>query len=559
MNCKKEAFLERMQQTRHRLFGVIGVAVWLVGLLGLFMMSPLQTWAQALETAVPHALLRQTFQTSDAISTPSDFACRTCHGDSEQQVEFPSGETLSVLVDNQHLADSAHGLRLDSPLVCTDCHQSVNDYQFPHKPVTLVDRRAYAIDQAALCERCHQQPHFTNHPGPEAALPVTCTDCHGAHQVQTVDVWQSGAGVDACVECHQQSNVELVEPDRLTPLIRNGLFADEVDNDYCLACHSQPDLILTFPNGDTVSATIDPQAFHDSVHGVNNPRNPLNCTDCHKEYRFPHEPVPANSAREYSLSHYTQCVECHEENYEKSLDSVHGAALEEGELEAAVCTDCHGAHDTPPPDEPRQRISYTCRNCHSTVFDEYASSVHGEALFDESNPDVPTCIDCHGVHNIGDPTTNLFRVRSPQLCAECHADESLMTEYEISTDVFETYVADFHGETVTLFEQQDPTVETNKAVCYDCHGVHNIQRPDDLDNGIKANLLATCQQCHPDATANFPDAWTSHFRPSLKHNPLVYLVNLFYQIVIPFTVGLFAFLVFTDIYRRVRMRLVRGA
>jgi hypothetical protein len=130
-----------------------------------------------------------------------------------------------------------------------------------------------------------------------------------------------------------------------------------------------------------------------------------------------------------------------------------------------------------------------------------------------------------------------------------------MAEYDISTDVFDTYVADFHGTTVTLFEHQDPNAETNKAVCYDCHGVHAIKSPEDPEAGIKANLLETCQQCHPDATTNFPDSWTSHFKPSLQNNPLVFLVDLFYKIVIPATVGFFSFMVATDIYRRVRLRL----
>ena len=53
-------------------------------------------------------------------------------------------------------------------------------------------------------------------------------------------------------------------------------------------------------------------------------------------------------------------------------------------------------------------------------------SIHGDALLTEGNPDVPTCIKCHGVHDINDPTTALARVRSPQLCADCHADEELM-------------------------------------------------------------------------------------------------------------------------------------
>ncbi|KPK13614.1 MAG: hypothetical protein AMJ56_01580 [Anaerolineae bacterium SG8_19] len=338
-------------------------------------------------------------------------------------------------------------------------------------------------------------------------------------------------------------------------MIRDGFFAERADNDYCLACHSQPGIVLTFENGDEISVTVDADALHDSVHGVDNPWQPLACTDCHGQLEFPHEEVEATSAREYTLESNSRCQKCHEGKFEQALDSVHGAALEDGNLEAAMCTDCHGAHDTPPPNEPRERISHTCEQCHSTIFNTYAQSVHGEALLVDSNPDVPTCIECHGVHNIADPTTSLARIQSPQLCAQCHADEELMAQYDISTDVFETYVADFHGQTVTLFEDHpDPTVETNKAVCYDCHGVHNIRPVDDPENGIKVNLLETCRQCHPDATANFPDAWTSHFPPSLQNNPLVFLVDTFYAVVIPLTVGALGFLVATDIFRAVRTR-----
>jgi len=324
--------------------------------------------------------------------------------------------------------------------------------------------------------------------------------------------------------------------------------------EYCLACHSQPNLELTFDNGSTISATIDADGFHDSVHRMINDGEPLECASCHEGKTFPHEPAQAATARGYSLEMVTVCQKCHEKKYEAALADVHGQALADGTLEAAVCTDCHGAHDTPVPNEPRKRISETCAQCHSTIFADYKDSVHGDALITEDNPDVPTCIDCHGVHNIGDPTTALFRVRSPELCAGCHADENLMTQYDISTEVFDTYVADFHGTTVTLFEHDDPNVETNKAVCYDCHGVHSIKKPDDPEAGIKANLLETCQQCHPDANENFPASWTSHFRPSLEHNPLVYLVNLFYKIVIPATVGFFGLMVLTDVYRRVKTR-----
>ncbi len=33
---------------------------------------------------------------------------------------------------------------------------------------------------------------------------------------------------------------------------------------------------------------------------------------------------------------------------------------------------------------------------------------------------------------------------------------------------------------------------------------------------------------------NFPDSWISHYEPSLKRAPLVYVINLIYKIFIPF-------------------------
>ena len=179
----------------------------------------------------------------------------------------------------------------------------------------------------------------------------------------------------------------------------------------------------------------------------------------------------------------------------------------------------------------------------------------GNALFGENGEDVPVCTDCHGVHSIESPLTARFRVESPTLCGGCHADEDIMARHGISTDVFDTYVADFHGTTVALFEKQSPDHETNKAVCYDCHGVHDILAvTDENSTVIKENLLETCRECHPNANANFPDAWTSHYKPSLEHNALVYLIDLFYVILIPVVVGGFLMFIGTDVFRRVRFR-----
>ena len=326
-------------------------------------------------------------------------------------------------------------------------------------------------------------------------------------------------------------------------------------NDYCLLCHSQEGRVWNLPSGETLSLTVEAEVLAGSVHGEDNPQGALACADCHTDHRFPHPPQTSQTVREFKLERYASCRNCHEDQYTRSQDSVHGSALRAGHLEAAVCVDCHGGHDIQPPDEPRQLISITCGQCHGAIFEEYRTSIHGEALLDESNPDVPTCIECHGVHDIGSPTTTLFRTRSPELCAGCHADSELMSRYGINDQVFDTYLSDFHGTTVALFEQEDPNVATNKAVCYDCHGVHDIQAVDaENSHVVRANLLETCRQCHPDATTDFPDSWIGHRSPTLDSDPLLYLVNLFYKILIPGVMGAFLFLIGTDVFRRIFRR-----
>jgi nitrate/TMAO reductase-like tetraheme cytochrome c subunit len=337
---------------------------------------------------------------------------------------------------------------------------------------------------------------------------------------------------------------------------------EQPPNETCLACHQQAGMTAQI-GGQPVPITIDAEKFSGSVHGTEN----IACVDCHTNITgFPHPQVIAGSPRDFSLQLYPTCQQCHVEQYAKTLDSVHQRAFAAGDKNAAVCTDCHNPHTQARLTDKntgqlladaRVAIPQTCSKCHSTIFETYRQSVHGAALTEEGNQDVPTCIDCHGVHNISDPTSNSFRNSTPYLCAKCHTDETLMKKYEISTNVLNTYVADFHGTTVKMFEENYPDQPTNKPVCTDCHGVHDIMRPDDPNAGIafKKNLLGKCQQCHPNGTTtSFTDAWLSHYEPSPQVFPLVFFVNLFYKIFIPAVLGGMILFVLTDVYRRFRVR-----
>ena len=325
------------------------------------------------------------------------------------------------------------------------------------------------------------------------------------------------------------------------------------DNGYCLGCHdgetsgvslANPEL----PSGEVLDINVPRDTYKFSVHG----RLDMSCVLCHTDISaYPHQPIAEESLREYAVANYTACATCHGSQYTATHDNVHGAALLNGNNEAAVCTDCHGAHNVQPAGKRATAIQQTCSNCHFEIYTVYEDSVHGAALFEEGNVDVPTCTDCHGVHDVAGPTKTGFHLFSPQICADCHEDEDLMEKYGVSTEVFDTYVADFHGSTVVLFEELYPDQETNKPVCIDCHGVHNIASANNPESQtFRENLLSTCQRCHPDATANFPTSWMSHYSPTRQDTPLVYYVTLFYRIIIPLVIGAMLLWVIVDVLKK---------
>jgi hypothetical protein len=331
-----------------------------------------------------------------------------------------------------------------------------------------------------------------------------------------------------------------------------------IGDDYCLGCHGQPGQTLKLENGEELDLFVDPALHKASVHGEMG----YACVQCHTTVgEYPHPPFQAADRRDVTLKLTSTCEQCHQKEASLNADGVHAMGQKEGIREAAVCVDCHTSHEVrrlndpvtkKPLPETRQWIPERCALCHNAIYQKYKESVHGAAL-SEGNPDVPTCIDCHGVHNIENPTTAYFRLNSPETCSKCHTDPEITKKYNLNPNVLNSYVSDFHGSTVAIFEKLSPNAQVNKPVCYDCHGVHDISSVKDPHAGLdmQENLLKRCQVCHPDANPNFPTAWMSHYSPSPEHYPLVYYVNLFYLLFIPGVLGGMAILVVMDASRMV--------
>jgi len=425
--------------------------------------------------------------------------CLECHGKRGIIKTLENKESLAAYVEAEQFRACVH-----NALNCSDCHTDFSAGEHPQR--RFRSKEQYKIKAALTCRKCHQLEKIKTIPihtrlmrDEESGNPHPCTNCHGSHAIKPVS---------------------------------RKIYKNE--EQYCLTCHGY-DLAMEFRNGDTLKLTIDIFSLQESVHSG------ISCSDCH--FGFSHSSHPQRnfrSRRDFSIASSETCRRCHFDKYTKTMDSIHYVMLGQGNLRAPVCTDCHGSHAILHFGKERTTIAKRCKRCHAGIYEIYVKSVHGKALFDENNQDVPVCIDCHTAHDIKNPLTLDYREHIPDMCSNCHANEAIMNKYGLSTYVVKSYLSNFHGVTLRFYRKQRE--ELNKpakqiAVCTDCHGTHNIISTRSTDPAIvKANLVKRCRQCHEGATENFPDAWLSHYKPSMASTPLVFVINQAYRIFIPIMV-----------------------
>ncbi len=439
--------------------------------------------------------------------------CLKCHGERGSIKKFPDGDFISTYVDPRAFASSVH-----RSLRCTACHKEFSLQSHPDR--FFRSKLQYRIMETHVCLDCHKEGTIRSAAVHEALFrkertgeAVVCTNCHSAHAV--------------------------------TPVV--GGNASTGEEKYCLRCHSR-ETSMDFNDQESISLHVDVGELRNSPH-----KN-MGCSDCH--FGFSQESHPHRRfryEREYLISSAGMCRKCHFDKYSKVSESIHYNLLSAGRLDAPTCIDCHGGHAVSSLSDNRLLSVMKCRKCHGEVYDTYAKSVHGNALLNVNNKDVPICIDCHSAHSIKNPSSTVFHDYIPEMCGKCHSNPALMGKYGLSTDVVKTYLSDFHGMTLDLQRKEAPKgyrPDPPMAVCTDCHGTHDIAGVSGADvQGMKAKLLKRCQKCHSNATSNFPDAWLSHYKPSLRVAPLVFITEQFYKILMPLMVVGLLFQVLLQIWR----------
>jgi cytochrome b subunit of formate dehydrogenase len=390
--------------------------------------------------------------------------CLICHSDKTLTMQ-KGGRTIPLFVDAAGLKNSAHG-----SADCVDCHKGFKPDETPHaKVIRPVD-----------CQGCHDiiaypksiHGKLVETQGKlKAVVAAACKDCHGTHDIRSPG-------------------------DPKSPTSRAHL------SQTCGKCHE-----------DTASH------YARSAHGIaleQGVKGAPSCADCHGEHNV--EPTDSRQSPMYKTSEARVCERCHQNNADVRQrvgpsagfiaayeTSVHGLALAAGNERAATCSDCHGAHDMKKGSDPtssvnKWNIPHTCARCHTEIARTFSESIHGKAL-QWGNKESPACTDCHGEHQLyarKDPRSRVSAQNvSAQVCAPCHSSVQLNQKYNLAAERFRSFSDSYHG-----LASRGGSVEV--ANCASCHGVHNIKPSSDPTSTIsKANMAATCGQCHPGAGDNF--------------------------------------------------------
>jgi predicted CXXCH cytochrome family protein len=137
-------------------------------------------------------------------------------------------------------------------------------------------------------------------------------------------------------------------------------------------------------------------------------RVPETCGGCHADAEYMRgyladdgRPLPTDQVR----------------RFEKS---VHGRALlQEGDLGAPSCNDCHGNHAARPPEVAS--VSQVCRTCHVTQATLFDGSKHKKAFAANGWPE---CERCHGKHDIEVAEDDMLGSAASGLCVDCHREKA---------------------------------------------------------------------------------------------------------------------------------------
>ena len=441
--------------------------------------------------------------------------CLACHSDRTLTME-KRGRTFSLFTDTTRLKRSVH-----NSVECIDCHVGVDPNEIPHAKVLKQVRCQTCHEENGYKKSIHAAVQEERAGKPRKAAAAECKDCHGTHEILPPgDIHSQTSRTrlsETCGKCHDSEAAHFSESAHGRALAE-GIKGSPA----CIDCHGEHNVVPVKSKESPVYKTHEAKI----------------CESCHLDNPDVRKRVGPSAG---FIAAYER--------------SVHGIALAGGNNKAATCSNCHGAHDMQKGTDPRSLVNrlntpQTCARCHGDVAQTYSESIHGKAIL-KGNMDAPVCTDCHGEHRILPPTDPRSPVAaenvSAQVCAVCHNSVKLTQKYALASDRFKTFQDSYHG----LASRAGSVVVAN---CASCHGFHNIKPSSDPTSMInKANLAVTCGKCHPGANENFAKG-SVHVVVARDGETVLYWIKTFYISLIIVTIGgMFIHNVF-DFVRKAKLR-----
>ncbi len=287
----------------------------------------------------------------------------------------------------------------------------------------------------------------------------------------------AGAGF-GCLACHGSGGgSELDERSGFLSAPHRGEIPE-----LCARCHSDPVFMRQYNPTLPVDQMLE---YRTSGHGrrllEEGDLEVATCVDCHPAHGILPASDPASSVHAANI--IETCGRCHADpdlmrdrglsvdQVDEYRSSVHGALLlEEGDLSAPVCNDCHGNHGAAPPGVGSVRN--VCGQCHSVMADYFEESGH-VSVFDAEG--LPGCALCHEHHAVEPVSDQLLMDRSTQVCAECHeAADTLGGEFVRMAALLDSLDRMTARSRRTLEDAENRGMEVSEAL-FDLDEVSNVR------------------------------------------------------------------------------------
>jgi len=262
----------------------------------------------------------------------------------------------------------------------------------------------------------------------------SCLDCHKENEILPADFNAKDIHLRrgiTCVNCHG-GNPESNDPDEAMSR-KSGFSGKPAKRDIpylCGKCHSNP---LFMRKYNPMLRTDQVKKYFTSKHGkalLKGDENVAVCTSCHTAHSI--LPPDEGESTVFPTNVPKTCNTCHGDStlmdkynlsskqYEEYKNSVHGKALlEENDINAPACNDCHGNHGALPP--KTISIVYVCGNCHINNYN-YFKQTKMAAAFNKLK--FHGCVECHGNHAIKKPIDNNVGNGPKAFCIRCHISGS---------------------------------------------------------------------------------------------------------------------------------------